>query len=66
MIKDKYLLAHYGNILEEVQQENKTLEISFSQASYLNNIERLIMGLGFEEVSQVSYIKLLTKPIVSK
>lgn len=66
MMNEIYLTHNYQRKLKNLSQENKTLEISFSQESSLSNIEALIKNLNFEKVNQIHYIQVLESQVVTK
>ena len=64
--REFYLIMSQENELKGLVQESKLLEINFSQASSLNNIEAFRESQGFERVKQVQYIKVLEGTALAK
>lgn len=57
--KEIYLIKNYEKKLNQLSQENKILEIKFSNVNSLNNIGNYIQNQVFEKVGRVEYIQLL-------
>ncbi|XOB41708.1 MAG: hypothetical protein ACKKMS_03260 [Candidatus Nealsonbacteria bacterium] len=66
MIGETYLIQNYQRKIKELSQENKTLEINFSQANSLSTIETLVKNLNFEKVERIHYIQVLESQVVTK
>ncbi len=66
MIGETYLIQNYQGKIKELSQENKTLEINFSQANSLSIIESLVKNLNFEKVERIHYIQVLESQVVAK
>jgi len=66
MIGETYLIQNYQRKIKELSQENKTLEINFSQANSLSTIESLVKNLNFEKVERIHYIQVLESQVVTK
>lgn len=61
-----YLIKNYDKKIESISQENKLLEIKFSQANSLENLRSLVENLDLEEVGKVDYIKVPEGTVVIK
>lgn len=66
MVRETYLIQGYQRKLGALSQENKTLEIDFSQTNSLANIANAIKSLNFEKADQVRYIQVLEGQVVTK
>lgn len=66
MIRETYLIQGYQRKLTVLSQENKSLEINFSQANSLSNITNAIKSLNFEKAEKVRYIQVLEGQVVTK
>ena len=66
MIRETYLIQGYQKKLGALSQENKNLEINFSQASSLSNITNAINSLNFEKAEKFRYIQILEGQVVTK
>jgi len=66
MIRETYLVQVYQRKVGVLSQENKTLEINFSQVNSLSNITNAINNLNFEKAGQVRYIQVLEGQVVTK
>ncbi len=51
--------------LSQLSGENETLEVNFSKANSLTNIENYLQNQNFEKVSQVKYIYILESSVAA-
>ena len=58
MIKASYLIKIYEKEIEKLSEENKNLNLTFSQLNSLENLQPVIQKLGFEKVDKLDYIRL--------
>lgn len=63
---DFYLIQNYEKKLVQLNQENKILEISFSQANSLKNIGSYVQSQIFEKAEEVEYIRILEGTALAK
>lgn len=63
--REVYDLKNYDKKLANLSQENAVLEINFSKANSLENVETYLKSQGFKKVSQVKYIHIYS-PMVSE
>ena len=56
---ENYLLKNQERKLTEIKKEKEILEINFSQARSLANIENYFQNQNFEKANQVKYIQIL-------
>jgi len=64
--KEIYLLGQYEKQLNQLTQENKVLEINFSQTNSLNNIGDLAQNQVFEKTGKIEYIRVLESTALAK
>ncbi len=57
--KDFYLVQEYENRLTQANQENKTLEVNFSQANSLKHVGGYAELQTFEKSEKTEYIRVL-------
>lgn len=64
--REVYSVKNQENKLNQLSQEIKTLEISFSSANSLANIGTYLQNQTFEKVSRVEYIQILGDTALAK
>jgi len=64
--KAGYLTKIYQKQITQMSQENRSLEIDYSQVSALKNIETLVQNSNFEKVKDVKYIQILESTVAAK
>lgn len=64
--KASFFTSNYENKINILIQENKNLEIKFSQINSLANLEILLRDLNYEEVGKIHYIQILENTVVVK
>lgn len=64
--KEIYLIQNYEKKLNQLTQENKILEINFSEVNSLNNISNYVQNKVFEKTNRVDYIRLLESTVLAK
>lgn len=64
--KDFYVLKTHQKQLAELSQENKNIEMSYSQTNSLKNIESLVKTLDYRKVEKIHYIRVLGGIVASK
>ncbi len=64
--KEIYLIKNYEKKLNQLTQENKILEINFSEVNSLNNISNYVQNKVFEKTNRVDYIRLLESTVLAK
>lgn len=65
-IKESSLIKNYENKIVQISEQNKNLEINFSQANSLANLETLLMNLNYEKVGRVQYLRVPGSTVVAK
>ena len=64
--KEIYLIQEYEKNLNKLSQENRILEINFSNANSLGKIENYLQNQVFEKVGKVEYIQILEGTALAK
>lgn len=64
--RDIFLLQSYGQKLNAMSKENKTLEINFNKSNSLKNFADYIENQPFEKAVKIDYIQDLGGKVVSK
>lgn len=62
----KYVIKNYSQKIEALSEENRALEIKFSQLDSLENLRSLVKNLGFKEVKQVHYLEIPAGAVVAR
>ncbi|MDI6603255.1 MAG: hypothetical protein QME57_04060 [Patescibacteria group bacterium] len=62
---ENYLLKNQERNLAEIKKEKEVLEINFSRANSLVNMENYFQNQNFEKANQVKYIQILESSIVA-
>lgn len=65
LTKETYLIQSCQKKLSQLSAENETLEVNFSRANSLANIEDYLQNQNFEKVSQVKYIYILESSVAA-
>jgi hypothetical protein len=58
-IKEKSLIFEFEQKKKELYNDNRGLELAFSQKNYLKNFEKSFEEMGFEKIAKIDYIKVL-------
>jgi len=66
MIGKIYLIQNYQREIKELSQENKALQVNFSQVNSLPAIESLVKNLNFEKAEKIHYIQALESHVVAE
>jgi len=66
MTKAGFFVSNYQRKIAELSQENKNLEINFSQVNSLANLEILLNNFNYEKIEKVHYLKVLGTTVVAK
>lgn len=64
--QEVYLIQNYESKIKQLSQENKILEINFSNTNSLKNITGFLQNQVFEKVGKVDYIYLLEGTALAK
>ena len=62
----KYLLKNYQVKVQVLSREREGLEINFSRANSLSNIEGYISTQGFERIQKQKYIQILEDQVAKR
>jgi sensor histidine kinase regulating citrate/malate metabolism len=58
IMKDGYSINNYQTNLDNLIKENKNLEVTLSQMSYMDKVQAKVQELGFQKVQTVEYIQI--------
>lgn len=61
-----FYVFQYEKEIAMLSQENKNLEVNFSQNNSLANLENLLKRANYEKVSQMRYIHILEGQVAAK
>ncbi|OGZ19075.1 MAG: hypothetical protein A2175_02010 [Candidatus Nealsonbacteria bacterium RBG_13_42_11] len=64
--KEFYLVQSYEKKINQLTQENKVLEINFSQANSLLHIDNLAQNQIFVKAGKIDYIRILESTALAK
>ena len=59
LTRGSYTINSYENQISKLSDENKNLEISFAENSFLGQALEKIQALNFQKTTSVKYIKIL-------
>jgi len=59
LTKGTYLISSYEKNINEISKENKKLEVSFAENSFLGEVLTKTQELNFEKTTSVKYIQIL-------
>jgi len=62
LTRGSYLINSYEKQISKLSTENKNLQISFAENSFLGQALEKIQALNFQRVTSVKYIKILDGP----
>lgn len=66
VIRNSYLIKNYEQTLSTLSQENNILKINLSRSNSLDDIEKRVINLDFEKISEVKYIQILGSEVATK
>lgn len=66
LTNETYLIQSCEKKLGQLSGGNETLEVNFSKANSLTNIENYLQSQNFEKVSQIKYIYILESSVAAK
>jgi len=65
LTREVYFIENQEEKLKVITQENEALEIDFSRAGSLANLESYLQDKNFEKAKQVRYIQILESSVVT-
>jgi hypothetical protein len=65
LTKGSYLVSSYENKINTLSQENKNLQVSFAENSFLGEALKKAEDLNFQKTMAVKYIQVLDKSFAS-
>lgn len=60
-----YTINSYGKQLSELSEQNKNLQISFAESSFLGEALEKIQALNFQKTTSVKYIQVLDNSVAT-
>lgn len=63
MTKEIYTIREYQNRIKIVSQENKMLEVNFSQENSLAHFDDLVKILNLEKADHIQYIQVVANQV---
>lgn len=66
MVKETFAIKDVEGKIEEMNEANKDLEITFSQKNSLKSSEELLEELNFVKVTKIDYIRVLETAVAAK
>lgn len=66
LTQEIYFSQSYEKKANQLSQENRFLEINFSRANSLKNIESYVQAQNFEKIGKVEYIRVLESTVAAK
>jgi hypothetical protein len=58
-------ITSYESRIAEIARGNKNLEVDFSQAHTLTNLEELLKMMNYQEVDKISYVRVSGNQVVA-
>jgi len=65
LTKGTYLISSYSNSIEKISKENKRLEVSFAENSFLGEVLIKSQDLNFQKTTSVKYIQVLESSLAN-
>jgi len=65
LTRGTYLISSYEKSIEAVSEENKKLEISFAENSFLGEVLAKTQELNFQKTTSVKYIQVLESSLAN-
>lgn len=59
LTKNAFLISSYEKQAEKLSQENRNLQVSFAESSFLGQALTKIQALNFQKTTSVKYIQIL-------
>jgi len=59
LTRGAYLINSYENQISQISNENKNLQVSFAESSFLGQALEKVQALNFQKTSSVKYIRIL-------
>ena len=58
LTKSSYIMNNYENQISKLSSENKNLEVSFAESSFLGQVVEKVQALNFQKITSVKYIQV--------
>jgi hypothetical protein len=65
LTRGSYLINSYEKQISKLSEENKNLEISFAESSFLGQALNKIQALNFQKTTSVKYIQILDNSVAT-
>ena len=65
LTKGSYLINSYEKQISKLSDENKNLEVSFAENSFLGQALEKIQALNFQKTTSVKYIQISGSPVAT-
>ena len=59
LTRGSYTVANYENQISKLSDENKNLQISFAENSFMGQALVKIQGLNFQNATSIKYVQIL-------
>ena len=59
LTRGAYLINSYENQISQISDENKNLQVSFAESSFLGQALEKVQALNFQKTTSVKYIQIL-------
>ncbi|OGZ79133.1 MAG: hypothetical protein A2528_02595 [Candidatus Staskawiczbacteria bacterium RIFOXYD2_FULL_37_9] len=66
LTKGSYLVNTYENQISKLSYENKNLEVSFAESSFLGSTLEKIQAMNFQKTTSVKYIQIPDNSVAIK
>jgi hypothetical protein len=60
-----YLITSYEKQVNKLSDENKNLEVSFAENSFLGQVQQKIQALNFQKATSIKYIQILDNSLTA-
>ena len=65
LTRGSYLVNNYENQIVNLSNENKNLEVSFAESSFLGGALTKVQALNFQKNTSVKYIRILDNSVAT-
>ncbi len=66
IVKSSFLIDKYEKEVKNLSDQNKNLEIVFSQKNSLRGFENRLEKTGFEKITKIDYIRVMEGSVAAK
>ncbi|MDD5144731.1 MAG: hypothetical protein PHW72_01250 [Candidatus Pacebacteria bacterium] len=61
-----YSIQTFEDRINQLNEENRTLEINFTKANSLNNLTSYVQNQTFQKISNIKYVRVLESTALAK